>query len=309
MSSSALNPSPTAPPASPSNLTQTIGGANTAPTGVFLEIISTSPQKSNTCLERDEQKVAWDCTNELKFHLKVENPLNGRATVTLSPINDDGMFYGDQNPPLIQAKVDKQLVKDPDNPDYGRAYYFSNATYDKRVILHQMDLVPATTKRSEIQQVDKRYQLDKRSSQIQENDIVWDCYWNDTLIDGFIYIDDVSSAANLIAPPPPPAANSKRHLIKRESYSRRMKIREIRQNQAIPPQCILMQYVNQSLVPSTQQPPILLDEIPLPRLNMAMSHWHQTWSRHNNKDDDDDNGAKLPPISFCDCAWIFGRYE
>ncbi|CAF9926297.1 MAG: hypothetical protein GOMPHAMPRED_004101 [Gomphillus americanus] len=300
--SSALNPSPTAPPASPSNLTATVGGANAAPTGIFSIIISSSPQKSDTCLEKDEQKVAWACTNELKFQLNVENPLNGRATVTLSPIDVTGMFYGDQNPPFIQAKVDKQLVKDPDNPDYGKAYYFSNATYDKQVILPQTDLVPSTSKRSEVQQ------LYKRSSQVQENDMVWNCYWNDTLIDGFIYVDDVlSTVTSSSSPPAPTNNNSKRHLIKRESYSRKMKIREIRQNQAAPPQCTLMQYINQSLVPSTQQPPILLDEIPLPRLSVALSHWHQDWSKHRNKDDhDDDDHAKLPSVSFCDCAWIFG---
>jgi len=83
-----------------------------------------------------------------------------------------------------------RLVEDSDDSDLGPAWFFQ-APYDKLVIVPGNMLSPSDTKRD---LAFPRSHLEPRGYVAQPGDKPWFCYWNNTLLETFIYINTTSTA-------------------------------------------------------------------------------------------------------------------
>lgn len=129
--------------------------------------------------------------------LTINNTNQPGAPPTASLLQDqtpDGIVQYGLQPPLLGSQ-DLQLVMDLDYKAFGPAYHF-NSMYDKLVILNPDEfaagasLSPAALRKRE----DKppfRHRF-----QVVPGDLPWYCYWNQTYIEGYIYVTDDSSAAS-----------------------------------------------------------------------------------------------------------------
>jgi len=101
--------------------------------------------------------------------------------------------YGAQPPILNQARVLK-LVNDSNYPQRGPAWFFQTP-YNKLVVLPEAVLSPSAGKRSTI-----NYGRDSESTSrkgiAQPGERPWFCYWNGTLLEAFIYVNQTSIAGS-----------------------------------------------------------------------------------------------------------------
>ena len=185
---------------------------------------------------------------------------------------DDRIRYGSQ-PPQLNQSANLVLMKDKDDFSKGPAYVFQQQ-YDKVVIVHEADLPGgiSSPKRSFLKRwfydkgLENRGSLMKRQKDDQwasttfanPSDRPWYCYWNNTILEGFIFVTrdaNVSASASGASPSavatssssdPFPAARLKRQ--SPLSYPKSVKIEE--RSPLYPshqPYCVQMQilYTNQ----------------------------------------------------------------
>jgi hypothetical protein len=101
---------------------------------------------------------------------------------------DNTILYGLQTPDLALQRM--QLVLDLDYKAYGPAYHFQ-AHYDKLVVLRPEELGPGSGLNK--RQDDKNF---RQRFQVRPGDLPWYCFWNHTYIEGYIYVEDNSTAAS-----------------------------------------------------------------------------------------------------------------
>ena len=261
--------------------------------------------------------------------------------------SDGRIRYGSQ-PPQLNQPANLVLMKDKDDFNKGPAYVFQQQ-YDKVVVVHEGDLpggIPSS-KRSFL----KRWFYDKdreRHGNLMERqeddqwasttfanpiDRPWYCYWNNTILEGFIFITkDANVSASASGASPSAAATSSGSdpfpgaRLKRQSpasplsYPKLVKIEERRPlNPSQRPYCVQMQilYTNrpnpvlnpntksvntiylsetesQSLV-QNQAMPGIADAPPLPSLPASASGYPK-------KRDTIEKRITAP--NSCQCGWL-----
>jgi hypothetical protein len=167
------------------------------------------PQESNPgCLTQANQNSAWSC--KLTFAplvvtinntQTVDGPRQQASMKTGTSVPDALILYGLQSPDIALQSL--QLVLDLDYKSYGPAYHFATR-YDKLVILRPDELTtgpPGLAKRQDDKPFRQRFQ-------VKPGDYPWFCYWNQTYIEGYIYVDDNSTAASFTAFPTQPPSGS-----------------------------------------------------------------------------------------------------
>jgi hypothetical protein len=172
----------------------TPSGLGLLPTGAFSLPLGI-PQESNPgCLTQANQYSAWSC--KLTFAPLVvtinntqtnDGPMQLASMKSGSQVPDGAILYGLQTPDLALQPM--QLVLDLDYKAYGPAYHFQ-ARYDKLVILRPEEL-SANAGLSQ-RQDDKNF---RQRFQVKPGDLPWYCFWNNTYIEGYIYVEDNSTAA------------------------------------------------------------------------------------------------------------------
>ncbi|EMD60815.1 hypothetical protein GGP41_009774 [Bipolaris sorokiniana] len=174
-------------------------GMASIPTGPFALPMGMPQESTPGCLTQANQYSAWSC--KMTFAPLVitvnETTVNGDtiqvASMGAGPSVPKGtILYGLQTPTLDKKPL--SLVLDLDFKAYGPAYHFS-ARYDKLVILppEQLNLGSALTTRQEV-----KY---RQRFEVKPGDYPWYCYWNDTYIEGYIYVQDNSTAASFTSFP------------------------------------------------------------------------------------------------------------
>ena len=203
-------------------------------------------------------------------------------SLSYSTPSDGYIRYGSQ-PPQLNQPANLVLMKDKDDFSRGPAYVFQQH-YDKVVIVHEEDIpggIP-NSKRSLL----KRWFYDKglenhgslmgrqddddwaSNSIAHPVDRPWFCYWNNTILEGFIFVTQDASANTTASGTLPSAAATSSgssdfpgSRIKRQnpsspsSYPKSMKIEERRPLNPSRPYCEQMQILN------TYQPGPLVDPI------------------------------------------------
>ncbi|KAI9870060.1 MAG: hypothetical protein M1830_004732, partial [Pleopsidium flavum] len=200
----------------------------------------------------------------------VTSQSNGGSQVQLLTGQSSGgpLRYGPQRPALDEP-YNLMIMSDKDEPNRGPAFFFQQ-NYDKVVVVSESKMASGLSKRS----VGDAFDLEEREypggwghgEVAQPGEKPWFCFWNSTLLEGFIYINQNSSAACLNASsssaasstiastmpqssslssssPPPPAPPS--------PYPKVVKIEERRHtNNAVEPYCQQMQVLNDGNVNS-----------------------------------------------------------
>ena len=178
---------------------------------------------------------SWSCiptSNFPNLQIEVTSSVSGEfGSVQL--VSTDGtpsLKYGAQAP-VFNVSEDVQIAIDINDPGRGPAYFF-HLTYDKVVILHGSDLNPSVpsqspSKRGISEDHERRDQDDDdltsvgdddspidipsqgssldMSRKAKPGDTIWICVWNNTLLEGFIYITQKSSNASLASSTVPAA--------------------------------------------------------------------------------------------------------
>ncbi|KAE9982759.1 hypothetical protein EG327_005767 [Venturia inaequalis] len=200
----------------PTNLPQLPAGQYAFPLGIPQE-------QQKACLSSGDQYSAWSCNvSPMSLWGDVAAPPSGYNIMKLYPAPPplfDGnpprfnFTYGAQ-PPRVVPMQRVFWVQDLAEPGRGPALHFQT-TYDKLVILEESQFGQGTRKRN-VPQYGSGSPTDytplgerrpgesssspphgggfHRKSMLQTGDSPWYCYWNQTFIEGFIYVSQNSSA-------------------------------------------------------------------------------------------------------------------
>lgn len=243
------------------------------PTGTFAVSLDNSVSNTSSCLTNSAQSCAWDCATGANLSLVVTTAGTNTPVISLSYVtpSDGYIRYGSQ-PPQLKQPANLVLMNDKDDFNKGPAYVFQQQ-YDKLVIVHEDDIpggIPSS-KRSLLERWFYDGGLGSRASLIgrQEDDDEWTsnsvaqpvdrpwfCYWNNTILEGFLFVtQDASASASATGASPSAAATSsgssqfpgsrfKRQSPPSPSYPKSVKIEERRPLNPTQAYCEQMQILN-----------------------------------------------------------------
>ena len=147
---------------------------------------------SNACLEIPAQQTAWACANGPSVKLEIISSGNNMPQINILPglQPDQAIHYGSQ-PPQLSHPASLMIMKDKNDRDKGPAYFFQQL-YNKIVILEPEAFAADNHKRWSIRDIEAAESKTKRGrgsspSTVQPSDTPWYCFWNDTILEGFIY--------------------------------------------------------------------------------------------------------------------------
>ena len=182
------------------------------PTGTYALPLGLPHATQSVCLDIPEQRPAWNCdmAGDADLAINVGSAPDGRPGAFLYSIADDSqqLCYGTQTSNMQTIFSPFVFVKDNEDPNNGPAIYFQQS-YNKLVVIPGSAL-DATTQKI------KRDYYDIPSSWLQQKQIAtpgdqpWFCYWNETLMEGFIYTNKRVIASSTSSSSITPTADSMR---------------------------------------------------------------------------------------------------
>ncbi|KAJ9649645.1 hypothetical protein H2199_000423 [Coniosporium tulheliwenetii] len=175
-------------------------GLASLPTHATYALPLGDPESSlNGCLPLGEQRSAWSCKihgPDLRLSLDEVpgKPYQGACITPMDP-DDTPLRYGMQPPSFTAQRL--VLVHDYDDPSKGPAYHFS-ARYDKIVVVDKDDFIGLETIKKRDAAPASEFEVPqgfRGRREVQVGDLPWFCVWNDTFIEGFIYVNEDTAAA------------------------------------------------------------------------------------------------------------------
>ena len=316
------------------------------PSGTFALTLGSPFVSSNSCLNSNAQRKAWQCANGQDFKFEIIQP--GCNFRLLGPEPNAPIHYGAQ-PPQMGDPTWMSLMNDKDGWNRGPAFFFQRA-FDKVVVVKESEFSATIAKRSfvEFGEYDELATLEDRdltSSGPPDAIAVptskpWFCYWNDTMMEGFIYVtqNTNSSNASTSSTSPPSiqesfgsnaitsvtslassaASSAPGHLSTREifpskdpaSFPKLIKIEERRNIlNPVQPYCVQMQILNNNKPGSLADPTtrqairVNLTENEVPQQKVS-THGppgrRRSWHLQSNE------GAEKRDMigSNCECRWL-----
>jgi hypothetical protein len=160
---------------------------------------------ANGCLNKANETSAWSCNlpvalMPMQVRITARTDTSPDTIVLLGrPRQENGLpRYGTQPPVISEAQKLSQVI-DLGDETRGPSYFFQ-MPYNKLVILPNSFRPASSTKRSLQQSLEAELAArDLPSGQAkvdlmaQRGDRPWYCYWNNTLLEGFIYVTQDSS--------------------------------------------------------------------------------------------------------------------
>jgi hypothetical protein len=185
-------------------------GIPNLPIGTFVLPVNAPSVTQGSCLVNSAQSNAWSCLvpqapSPLQIEITpipaVNSPLvNNEAVINYANNTLMSWTYGAQAPIVDDQQVMK-LVTDSEEPERGPAWWFQ-LPYNKLVVLRETDLSMPTSKREvlERQQGNNNWHdtgdFMGKKGVAQPGEKPWFCYWNGTLLETFIYVNQTSSAGS-----------------------------------------------------------------------------------------------------------------
>ena len=172
------------------------------PTGTYQLPLSTPTALPNTCVD-PSLSDAWSCQfppliNPYQMQVSFIGGANPAADndILLGWGNNsmDYLSYGAQ-PPVLHRPQLMFIARDTYDPKMGPAWIFQNF-YDKLVIVEEHKLAPpAPNSKREAHLLEKGTLSDfTRKGVAMPGDYPWFCYWNNTFLEVFLYVNDTSAA-------------------------------------------------------------------------------------------------------------------
>lgn len=143
------------------------------------------------------QQSAWACVERgsINLELMLSSGNNPQARLLSQVLPHAPILYGAQPPQLLRP-ANLVLMNDKEDMGRGPAFFFQQL-YDKVIVIRDHDLVGENTRRwvegnledAEAAGLERRYSSDWDESPVTvPTEKPWFCYWNNTAIEGFIYI-------------------------------------------------------------------------------------------------------------------------
>lgn len=186
---------------------------NSPPSGTYALSLSTPTNIQSSCLVDSANNQAWDCdlAGSPALAISVGVPAAPRPTegaFFFYASSDPGFEYGAQYKFMDTEFSTYEPVQEYGDVDRGPAFYFGQK-YDKIVLLPetafpQVSGTPSRRRRD--------FQMPKgwnnRKQAINHGDKPWMCIWNDTLIEGWIYVDQNITSSFPISTSLPPSSTA-----------------------------------------------------------------------------------------------------
>ncbi|SLM34867.1 hypothetical protein LPUS_03831 [Lasallia pustulata] len=172
------------------------------PTGTFGVPLSSPILSSNSCLTDASQSSAWSCVPAGYLGIDVTigtdspNPVSDQVFLTPTTGHTAPIRYGPQ-PPGLNSACNLSLEWDKSDLGRGPAYFFQQQ-FNKIVIVQENVFNTGYSKRGLDEDLAPVEERDWESSQnlVSAGQKPWYCFWNDTIIEGFIYLEQNTTAAN-----------------------------------------------------------------------------------------------------------------
>ncbi|KAL2355380.1 hypothetical protein BJ546DRAFT_685977 [Cryomyces antarcticus] len=154
------------------------------PTGNYVLSMGTAEQTDNSCLSFYNQSNAWGCTIPGPPNINVGFPSAGAplSAWLSSTISSNVINYGTQPPQIPPNGF--ALVQDIEDPGRGPAFFFQTL-YDKIVVVSDDDFSPGGPDPVKKRQPFARPPISRKQLAIGEQP--WFCFWNQTVLELFIY--------------------------------------------------------------------------------------------------------------------------
>ena len=180
-----------------SPLPSTPSGLPAIPSGSFSLPLQNPTKSLNSCLLDDSQLNAWGCIDGASVQLDISP--DQQVSLSSGIPQNLKLKYGAQ-PPCLDRSAGLKLMADKDDNSRGPAWFFQQP-YNKVVIVREnLFGQPAEQKRwlNEIHEDEHSEPLESRNyfgrhSTTKPTDKPWFCYWNETILEGFIYATQNSS--------------------------------------------------------------------------------------------------------------------
>lgn len=177
-------------------VTSTPSGLPTLAYGNYALPLNTISTVVSSCIDDSSETNAWSCDVPPSSLQITVNQVTGtelnEMSMTMADTSPQSIHYGSQAP-VVDNPQTLKLVTDVDNPSYGPAWFFQ-VPYDKLVILPETSLsLSSVSKRNPSYPSPDDF---RRRSTAEPGDKPWFCYWNGTLLETFVYINQTSSLAN-----------------------------------------------------------------------------------------------------------------
>lgn len=192
-----------------SPLTRFPSGLPTLPTGTFALPLSVPSAVQDSCLVNPEQSKGWSCTmpqSPLQMQILdlagVTNKIaNKEIILDYGKATMRGFPYGTQ-PPVLDDPLVLNLVVDQQDPQRGPAWFFQTI-YNKIVVVPEDLLNSPYDQKRDLNSRDDSYHHDTfpstddfiRRGSAPAGSTPWFCYWNGTLLEAFLYVNQTSSEA------------------------------------------------------------------------------------------------------------------
>jgi hypothetical protein len=181
------------------SLTATPTGLPSLPTGTYVLPISAPSTVQQGCLVNSAQSNAWSCNIPMTFYTISVSSLPGADGIQNNEVNlgmdnnsSPGWYaYGSQ-PPLLPTSQGLSLVSDTQELSRGPAWFFQ-LPYDKLVVLPENAFAATSSKRdnnNNNRDSDHSPSSFSRKNVAQPGDKPWFCYWNNTLLEVFLYVSN-----------------------------------------------------------------------------------------------------------------------
>ncbi|EAW09621.1 uncharacterized protein ACLA_038320 [Aspergillus clavatus NRRL 1] len=247
-------------------------GLPPVPTGEF--VIPAGPKnQSKFCVAELDYTSSWSCLSHGKIPIAVHGKGDYRnITFEQAPINSD-FSYGAQAP-ILHATQELSPAYDSNDMNLGPALTFFTL-FDKLVILPQDTLSSSAASKRSVSESEIMVNAFHRKQTVEAGDRPWFCWWNGTVIEFFLYMNQTTKDARYkyrtttTSPPgtigTPVSHHKKRGTISQDSlfdYPRRIKVEEKRNHPGSPaPYCQQMQVLDNGSIASASPETIQIKEV------------------------------------------------
>lgn len=183
-------------------------------TGTFALSLGLPQETQSACLTDPSQRHGWSCdlAGDTNISIIVDTPpgsdLPGAQLYT-EVINSTQLVYGTQRSNMRSLFSPFLLVKDNGAPDYGPAFYFQQQ-FQKLVVVPEAAIDQGSKRIKRESSPDFAAGISEGQYAVP-GDKPWFCYWNNTLVEGFIYPKKklaTSTTSSTVTPAPTKSAST-----------------------------------------------------------------------------------------------------
>lgn len=167
------------------------------PTGTYALSLGEPEETQCDCLTNKDQQLAWDCNLSPNSALSmiVDQPPNsqGLGAVLQYASYDWRIGYGAQLSFMNTSFAQFLTVQDQDDKQNGPAFYFQQF-YDKVVVVPEAAISTSSSDKIKRALYSPEWSVpeawQRRKQRAFPGEKPWFCVWNETLLEGFIYVTE-----------------------------------------------------------------------------------------------------------------------